>query len=437
MRQLAIALICFLCGVLPATTQADSFFEIDRVDLADVDVLDANEIGRFGRLQALTGETLLVAAPVKEDSNDGGSVDGNVYSFQLQPDSTLLFQQKIGPAARFGFGTTLAADGDWAAIGENSARVHIYQRSGANWNPTQLLQINPDVPATPGITVRNLNSRAAMDGNLLAIGNNDANVTVGEEIVNNAGAVVLFRRGVNSAWVHEATLVSPQPVGTSEFGAALALSGDTLLVGADNDLDGAVRRGRAFVFQRTLGQWAWVATLTIPDAAGTTFGWSVALDGDVAIVGCGTCNISEDGPSNAGSFFAFERNLGGVNNWGLRGEFVGSTPEFIDRFSFSLKLAGNTLLVGSPGSKRAYFFFRSATGNWQEVELLASANPNNTDFGTSVEFIGGRATIGAEQFPDTSGSQRWGAVHSWFSPSVESCDGNFDAIFCDGFEVQD
>lgn len=296
-----------------------------------------------------------------------------------------------------------------------------------------------DVPATPGITVRNLNSFLAMDGDLLAIGNNNANVTVGEDIITNAGAVVLFRRGLNSVWSHEATLVSSTPVTSAEFGVAVAVSGNTVLVGADNDLDGAVRRGRAYVFQRTAGQWAQAVSLAIPDEEGANFGWSVALDGDVAIVGCATCNITDDGPSNAGSFFAFDRDLGGSNNWGLRGEFVGSQRAFLDQFSSSLRIRGDALLVGSPGNavNRAHFFRRTLNGDWQEAFILQSTDNNGTLFGGSVEFVGGRATIGAELFPNFNGGTRWGAVHSWFSAGVESCDGNLDAIFCNGYETLD
>jgi hypothetical protein len=429
-----VLLIGILAVVPPAPSQASVFVEVDSVELTDLEPLLTE--GKLGRLQALTGETLLVTAPLTNDPDDSGTQDGAVYVFAVQPDGTLTHQQSIEPSGRNAFGWTLAADGDWAAIGENQATVHLYQRTGSTWNPTQLLELD-DVPATPGITVRNLNSFLAMDGDLLAIGNTNANVTVGEDTIINAGAVVLFRRGLNSVWSYEATLISSEPVGTAEFGDAVAVSGNTLLVGADNDLDGADRNGRAHLFQRAAGQWAQVAALAIPDGEGADFGWSVALDGDVAIVGCATCNITDDGPSNAGSFFAYERNLGGSNNWGLRGEFVGSEPAFIDQFSSSLRIRGDALLVGSPGNavNRAHFFRRTSNGDWQEAFVLQSTDGNGTLFGGSVEFVRGRATIGAEFFPNTSGSERWGAVHSWFNAGVESCNGNLDAIFCDGYEL--
>jgi hypothetical protein len=102
-----------------------------------------------------------------------------------------------------------------------------------------------------------------------------------------------------------------------------------------------------------------------------------------------------------------------------------------------LRLRGDTLLVGSPGNavNRAHFFRRTFNGDWQEAFILQSNDIDGTLFGGSAEFVRGRATIGAELFPNTSGSERWGAVHSWFNPGVESCKGNLDAIFCDGYEL--
>lgn len=433
-RAPALAAIFLVAPVLPAL--ANTFTEVDRVELTEL--LDAEVInnGLLGQSLALAGETLLVAAPNKEDPDDSGSLDGSVYSFAIQSDGTLQFEQHIRPVGRATFGKTLAADGDWAAIGESGDKVHLYQRSGSSWNAAQLLQIAPDIPATPGITVRNMFARLVLQGDLLAIGSTNANVTVGESVITNAGAVVLFRRGVNSVWSHEATLASPTPVGPSNFGGALALSGNTLLVGASTDNDGIDNRGRAFVFQRSAGQWAWEKTLIIPNGdPGAEFGWSVALDGDVAIVGCRTCSATP----NAGSFFAFERNLGGSDNWGVRGEFAGSQGAGIDLFSSSLRLRGNSLMVGSHGNaaKRVYFFQRMFNGDWQEATILQSEDLDGTRFGISVDFVGGRAFAGAELFPNTSGSERWGAVHAWFSPAVESCGGNLDGIFCDGYEVLD
>lgn len=115
-------ILLFLVGILaafpPALSHASAFVEVDRVELTDLEPLLTD--GKLGRLQALAGETLLVTAPLTN------ALDGAVYVFAVQSDGTLVYQQTIEPANSNVFGWTLAADGDWAAIGENQARVHLY-----------------------------------------------------------------------------------------------------------------------------------------------------------------------------------------------------------------------------------------------------------------------------------------------------------------------
>jgi hypothetical protein len=428
-------ILFFIAGLATTLVQAQNFIEVDLLDLKAVEPTASN--GSFGQRLALAGQgkTVLVAAPDWTDDQDPGSQDGGVFSFSLQANGTLLFEQALKPSSRFRFGLILAASGDWAAVGESGDKVHLYLRSGSSWLPSQLLRINTDVPSVAGITVRNLASAAAMDGNLLAIGDKTANVVVGDNTLSNAGAVVLFRRAANGSWLHEATLIAPDPVSSSAFGEAVAVSGNTLLVGAPDDSPPGGGLGGAYVFERQGGSWKAVRTLRNPDTAqNSAFGWSVALDGDLAIVGCATCLDTEDGPSNTGSFFSFERNLTGNNQWGLRGEFASPQPVFIDQFTYSMHLQDQALLVGSRNANRAELFLRNAGGGWSHLQTLTPSSGSSPYFGSAVVLSGGHAVVGASRWPNTTFSERWGAVSAWFSETVERCGGALDGIFCDRFE---
>ena len=438
MRPIFAALLAVLAC---SAAQAQLFVEVDFVDLADIDPATTN--GRLGRTIALAdgGRTLLAAAVFKEDDADPGSQDGSIYSFSVLGDGTLQFEQELAPSERYQYGKTLAADGAWAAAGESSARVHILRLSGSAWSETQLLTL-ADVVEPPGVDVRGLTSWAAMQGDLLALGNHTANVTVSGNTTSNAGAVVLFRRNAGNVWQFEAVLVSPTPSGSAEFGTNIAVAGDTVIVGALSDKVGDATVGGAYVFQRSGSSWSHAATLRNPDAEETRrYGWSVALDGDLAIVGCATCLLlpNPEDPSNTGSFFAYERNLGGSGNWGLRGEFWGSNPGFIDNFSKSLRLRGETLMVGASGTQEASFFVRASSGDWEEVARLPSGHLTNTVYGISVDFMGGKAQIGADAWPDDGlgDAPRRGAVSAWYGATVEACRGSFEGIFCDGYESAD
>lgn len=433
-RRLAL-LIAVAAGVaLPA--QAQLFVEVDHVDLASID--PATNDGRLGRTIALAngGHTLLAAAPLKEDPGQAGTQDGSVYSFTVLADGTLRYEQTLEPLPRYQYGHALAADGRWAVVGEVSPRVHVLQLSGSTWAETQLITL-ADVVEPAGVDVRGLTSFAAIDGDLLALGNHTANIAVGDGTVGNAGAVVLFRRGGDGQWRFEAVLLPPTPSGTSEFGRAISVSGDTVLVGAPNDRVAGAIVGGAYVYQRSGAGWSHAATLRTADSENERYGWSVALDGDLAVVGCATCLElpNPEDPSNTGSFLAFERNLGGSGNWGLRGEFFGSNPGSIDNFSKSLRLRGSTLMVGASGNRESSFFVRAASGGWVEAARLPSGDATNTVHGISVDFMGGKALVGADAWPDDGSptAPRRGAVSAWFSAAVEACR-SFEGIFCDGFQ---
>jgi hypothetical protein len=300
----------------------------------------------------------------------------------------------------------------------------------------QQLDEDNDVPPTAGIVVRNLRSSLALSGDLLAVGDSSANVDAGGGPVSNAGAVVLFRRGADGVWRHEATLAAPTPSGSSAFGSSVAAHGNVLLVGAPEDQLNGLSVGAAYLYQRGSGSWSLRRTLRNPDQEEAAFGWSVAVEHDLAVVGCATCFVSPSGPSNTGSFFTFERSLDGADNWGLRGETVGSRPGFIDNFSIRLRLSAGLLLVGATGTipNVATLFAREGNGSWRELAFFESGETVNTEFGQSLALAPARAFVGASLWPNTSSSERWGAVYSWYSPSLAACGGRLDRVFCDGFE---
>jgi|GEM_PF-3516186 len=425
--------------------QAQPFIEVDIVDAQDIDPETAQ--GSFGDRVRLAGDgrTLLAAAPLRNDPAWSGSQNGSVYSFKVLAGGQLQLEQTLEPGARTQFGRILAADGDWAAIGESGDRVRIYRRVNQAWTQTQLLRIDPDVPVTPGVTVRRLDSDAAMSGNLLAIGDATSNIAIGGVTRSNAGSVILFRRGGDNLWHHESTLIAPLPDSSSGFGDRVAVSGSTVVVGAQNDtidIDGSPQIvGGAYLYRRSGGEWLHVRTLRDPDPVPSSrrFGWSVALEDDIAVVGCATCGQPETGGvTNTGAFFTYRRDLGGTHAWGLAGKTVAGNPSYIDDFSYAMRLRNRVLLVGAPGSNAqgASFFLGAANGQWIEHSVLTSSTPaNTTHFGRAVDFSGGHAIVGAPRWPDTSPSERWGAISSWYSGSIAGCRGSFDSIYCDRFEA--
>jgi len=145
------------------------------------------------------------------------------------------------------------------------------------------------------------------------------------------------------------------------FGYSVSISGDTVVVGT------LTNPGSAYIFERDQGgvnNWGEVAKITASDEADFNFGYSVSISGDTVVVGArGDAVIS----SNYGSAYIFERDQGGVNNWGEVAKITAS-DEVDFNFGYSVSISGDTVVVGAlanPGS--AYIFRIADTSNLKKA----------------------------------------------------------------------
>jgi hypothetical protein len=240
----------------------------------------------------------------------------------------------------------------------------------------------------------------------------------------------VFVRGPHepNVWIQEAVL----PIGLTN--ARVDISGDTVIVG---DVD-AIGGGFATIFERNHGgpkAWGEVARL-LPTVleTGNWFGWSVAIHGDIAVVGA----IEKPaafwvGPSEAGpgSAYVFERNRGGPNAWGevqrLRasdgeGSYLGGPG---DEFGYDVAVSEDVVLVGAPGDDvvpttggrlfevgAVYAFTRDrAAWTWQETAKLTAAETDAGDqFGFNIGLDARTAIIIANANP-LPGTRTQGAAY--------------------------
>lgn len=202
---------------------------------------------------------------------------------------------------------------------------------------------------------------------------------------------------VDPVFTQQAKLTAADGAANDSFGTSVALSGDTALIGAPGN---AGSRGAAYVFVRTGSTWTWEGKLTANDGvAGDLFGWSVALSGDAALVGA----YQDDG--GKGSAYVFVRS---GTAWSQQAKLMASDGVALDRFGVSVSLSGDTALVGanqddsSRGS--AYVFVRTGTVWIQQGKLTAADGAANDSFGISVSISGETALVGANQDDSSRGS---------------------------------
>jgi hypothetical protein len=154
----------------------------------------------------------------------------------------------------------------------------------------------------------------------------------------------------------------------NNFGYSVAVSGDTVVVGARYAASGGIERGQAYVFSRNQGgtnNWGLVMTLIASyQADGDWFGNSVAVSGDTVVVGAPD---ADSGGIERGQAYVFSRNQGGSNNWGQVKILSASYQADNDYFGISVAVSGDTVVVGadsadSGGTNRgqAYVFLQLA-----------------------------------------------------------------------------
>ena len=180
------------------------------------------------------------------------------------------------------------------------------------------------------------------------------------------------------------------------FGISVAISGATAIVGAHWDDDNGTDSGSAYLFDTTSGKQ--IAKLLANDgAAGDWFGFSVAISGAAAIVGA---HLDDDNGSNSGSAYLFDTTRGRQI-----AKLLPNDGAVEDDFGHSVAISGTTAIVGAPKDddngnfSGSAYLFDTTTGR-QIAKLLADDGAAGDGFGASVAISGATAIVGANEDDD-------------------------------------
>jgi hypothetical protein len=206
-----------------------------------------------------------------------------------------------------------------------------------------------------------------------------------------------------------AKVLGADGAGDDYFGYSVAIDGDTLVIGAYLDDNEGSKSGSAYIFARDVAGsltagWTQRAKLVAGDGTrDDSFGRSVAISGDTVAVGA----YGEDDkfPFSSGSAYIYTRDVAGslTAGWTQRAKLV-AAPIY---FGWSVAISGDTMVVGAYGdddkgtdSGSAYIFTRDAAGSltagWtQRAKLVAGDGAADGRFGTSVAISGDTVAVGA------------------------------------------
>jgi len=329
----------------------------------------------LGSAVAVSGDTAVLGA---YNRNAG---QGAVYVFTRAGTAWSQQQELVAADGSAGdqFGRSVAIDGDTAvacAPGKSNflGAVYVFTRSGSTWSQQQELTF-------PNGTVdESYAGPVALDGDTLAVGahGNDGG----------RGAAYVFVRS-GTTWTLQQKLVVSDGAFNDFVGDSVALSGDTLVAGAEGRNAGL---GAAFIFVRSGSTWTQQAELARPaGAVNDIFGSSAAVSGDTAVVCADYENTAQ------GAAYVFTRT---GTTWTLQQRLTGNDLVNNDLFGVSASLQADTLLVGARnvqlGRGAAYLFARTGTV-WTQTQILTASDAANfDDFGDSVALDGDTAVLGAD-----------------------------------------
>ncbi len=245
------------------------------------------------------------------------------------------------------------------------------------------------VTSSDGAAFDNFGYTVALSGDTALVGAYNKNDSTG-------AAYVFVRSG--AGWVQQATLAASDGRTGDRFGIAVAVSGETALVGADrDDVNPNDYQGSAYIFVRSGTDWNQQAKLTASDGAqNDNFGSVVALSGSTAFVGVPTDEV--DANMTQGSVYVFARS---GTTWSQQAHLVANDGAAADWFGNAVAFSGETVVIGAKGDDigsltnqgSAYVFTRTGTTWTQRAKLTLAEGAVMDRFGYAVALDGDTALV--------------------------------------------
>lgn len=391
-----------------------------------------------------------ISAP-RDSTTNTLNVTGSVYVYSGQPGQpwTWTHTQLLAPSVishREEFGWSIAADGDLLVVGARKTDLltgqsdtgagYIFQRDlNGQWLPMGRAE------AAPPQRDEKLGESVDVSGDTIVLGGTDYDVAGRTSV----GRVVVFERSMANpdTWVQSASLSPATLTAGAEFGAAVALAQDTLVVGAPFSDELPQAAGTAFVFERDADDpdvWHQLVRLGPSELnPNAQFGWSVDTDDELIVVGAR--RYTSVAPT-AGRVYVYRRDQV-TGDWLFNAPVVINPPTGTTNhawFGASVRIDGDYLVVGAPTDNleattdprgSVFVYTRSGLDTWNLHEdsdppLRQELPGADSDFGQTLDFRDGLLIAGDPNWNIDAGAPPIGLGRSYwflFRPSAPDCDG--------------
>lgn len=377
------------------------------------DVLRYSKLFAFDALgRALQAQMIAREGEVILEVDD----EGAVYPVTIDPLLVLQKELKASDAAANDSFGEVAISGNTIVVGAPSDGTPLGVASGSAYvfvRTGSTWTQQQKLTASDGGLNQLFGEAVAIDGDTIVVGARGPNGFT----LNFTGLVYVFVRS-GGVWTQQQRLTSSDLAPGDIFGGSVAISGDTLVAASRQaDLPGAMNAGAAYVFVRSGGVWTQQQKITASDAmTGFLFGSSAAIDGDTVAIGAQNTRVGS--LNGAGAVYVFVRSSGVWTQQQRLTAGDAAAGDSLGLLNASVGLSGDTIVAGAAfkggGTDvgAAYVFVRSG-GVWTQQQKLVGSNVMNGDrFGISAAIDGDYIIIGARD-DDTIGGANAGSAYSF------------------------
>jgi len=362
---------------------------------------------------------------------------------------------------------TTITNGNTAASDDTAynGAVYVYTRDNtSSWS--QQAYIKPSNAQQTNAFFTYFGFTISLDNNTLAVGaqcdySNQQSITNSDSAASTntssacSGAVFVYTRSGNN-WSQQSYIKASNSGPEDQLGRAVALSGDTIVAGANKEDTGSDDSGAVYVFTRSGTAWSEQAILKASNSdADDQFGNGVDIDGDTIVVWAereasnqrsitnGTGGSDNNSNQFSGAVYVYTRT---GTNWSQQAYIKSSNNDASDNFGYSLSIDGDTLAVASPGddsnqntitngtssstdnslaNSGAVFVYTRSVTNWSQQAYIKPSNPHDASFGTTVSLKGDLLVVGSAGEDSSTTSIIYGSSAS----SDPSGDNNNGAVY--------
>ena len=374
---------------------AVSTIEIDAAGEWKLTAGDAGADDSYGWSVSIDGNYAIVGA---YGDDDNGEDSGAVYIYEIDAEGNWTNEIKLTSSslsAGDNFGLSVSISGDHVIVGARGD-----DDKGTDSGTVYIYERDTDgnwgnevkLTASDGAAGDAYGCSVCISGDYVIVGAYEAD--------DNTGSAYIYEKDTDGNWTNETKVTASDGAAGEEFGYSVAIEGEYAIVGAYRDDDNGNSAGSAYIYEKDSdGNWTIETKLTAnAGEAYDHFGSSVAIDGNYAVVGA---DYDDDNGGQSGSVYIYERDPGG--NWTNETKVTASDAAAGDHFGYSVSISNDYVIVGAvtdddngDDSGSVYFYTRDADGNWgYEVKQTPKDGAANDYFGCSVSMSGEYALVGA------------------------------------------